>query len=398
MIGISWINSEEDNVYIGIVECDNLGEVSFVNSVSVGDALDYGTSIVGFSHTVIGVAFTKSNYDSVVACFDYGYNGIGDKIEEEKYEDKAYYPKMALFDNNLVAIAYQSSTETNDPICVNKIYCDGNIVEIGIKEKIATHAYAATSISCIGKGNGTVVVGWIDNSLPHLRVATSDGRELTWGDELHLSTSNAAYLTLDYLDDKRVVAAFENTSKSNYLYTVRATLDGNEATLHGYADPGVEAESIYGTVVALNSSDIMLLFADAANSNYLTEQPGTWKTNLIDVRGTVASIDFAGYILSKHPVSMGKFQYKKITGTTHATANTTLASKPVLPWNNCREVVVLFKDKGCYVYNNGTTRRKSGVSLSGRTIDVRSTSTSVAFEAYVLRVANDVMAISVAQA
>jgi hypothetical protein len=399
-VGISWFNANDNNAYLGLVTIDNDGLVKVVSTISLGQARDYGTSLAGFSKDSIGVCFTDTNSDCVIKLVGRDDTGLTEIIDTQIFDQMGYYFSLANYKPNLLVVAYQASLDPDDPVCSNTFYSDGVTINVGNKQNLAYHAYAATSINCISKGDGTIVVGWIDNSLAHIRAAITDNgdRDLEWGDEAHLSASNTAYLTMDYLTNNKVVAAYENTSKSNYLYVTRITISGNTVTVASYSDPGVEAESIYCNVVAMNSTDILLLYADAGNSNYLTEQPGVWKNNLIDIRSTTASISFAGYILSKREVSLGKFQSKKITGTTHASANTQMATQPVLPWNNCREAVILFKDKGCYVYNNGTTRRKSGVSLSGRTIDIRSTSTSVAFEAYVLRVANDPMAISVAQA
>jgi hypothetical protein len=401
---LSWLDVNGGyTCYVRSGSVDGDGVVTLGNSkdVSNGGCSNYGTSILCCGPNLGVVTFCKESTGrgSVVA-FQVNSLIIGDTSEEKgDVVEAVYYPSAARYNEGEFFLGYQAPDTENDPLSGVTIEVGTDlVVEVGLIERFSDSANAATSINVVSDGAGSVVVGWIDDSDPHLLALTIVGGSITRGDILALTINNAAYLSIGLLSSKEVAVSFENTTKSNYLYTNRVTRVGTTLTAGSYFDPGVEAESIYGNLLVLSSKEIMLFFADAANSNYLTQQFGQFKEHLIDVRSSSASIEFAGYILSKRKDSFGILSAKKITGTTHASADTQMATMPTLPWNKVLDVLVVFKDRGMYVENSSTTAIKNGVSRANRTIDVRSTSTAIAFEAYVLKVVTNIQSFSVAQA
>lgn len=400
---LSWIDDDQGdtlNVRVGQVLSDLT--IGWGNSVIV-DAIacdsTTGTSSTFVESGVGLVLFKRETGENCAVAIEYGTDlnivSNGDVVE---FERDALNVSCVRMRDGVVAIAYEDDDVENDPITINTLEIDDLIIDVGLKESIAGTAAAATSISCVDGGEDTLIVGWIDSTYPHVRCATLSGRAFTWGDELALASTTTSYLKLGKLGSTEFIASWENTGKSNYLYVNRFTRVGTTLTA-GTSDVGVEAESTSIQPLVLDSNSVYLFFMDAANSNYLTSQYGQFKDYLIDVRSTTASITFNGYMLSKGKDSLGSFASGKITGTTHATADTVLASKPVIPFVRPVDVLILFSGKGLYVEDSGAVApKKSGVDLSTRTIDVRSTSTSVAFTGYVLRVANFVRTVNVVQA
>ncbi len=390
---------------------DNTWAQLVLGSIS-GTAITLGTvfNITEASIMDSGTAVGQPTEGFVVVCYQSGADSKGYAVGVDfsgvtagtlgtpvEFGTVAVNPRVCKYADSYLMVAYQDTDGSSRPLLTNTLTFSSEDTSIvaGTPEDISGAEGANTCVDIHSLGDDSVVVSWIDNSDAHMRAATISGTVVTWGSELAFATDNTAYLSVDMLDSTGLIAAWENTSKSNYLYTTTITKSGSTLTASGYLDPAVEAESTKIDVVALNGSDILLLFTDEANSDYLTEQYGQVKPNLVDVRSTTASIAFNGYLVSKGKDGLGTFGAVKLTGTTHGTANTTMATNPTLPWNKARDILVLTKDQGVYVYDDGTVApKKSGVSASGRTIDVRSNSTSVAFEVYALRVINYVRTVA----
>jgi hypothetical protein len=155
----------------------------------------------------------------------------------------------------------------------------------------------------------------------------------------------------------------------------------------GEEDPFTEAATSLTDVVALDDYNFLTFYADDADSSNGVYNVGKVKNHLIDVRSTSTSISFGGYMMHLEKSGLGMFAHYRLTGTTNASANTAMSSLKTLPWKRHPNIFMLWKDTGLYIEDDGSVvPYKSGVSSSSRTIDIRSTSTSVAFEIYLLKI------------
>jgi hypothetical protein len=398
---ISYIDDNNTGiVIIGKVDSSGYASIESVRNLTEGACYKYGTSVSISSPGYLIAVFQKLSDEAAYAvAFRLENSLFLDVGDELRIEDSALYPKLCQIGDCLNLVAYQDGDTTNDPVTVNTITLDKNTIELtlGAKTSIAGTAAAATCIDCKSSCDDYVLISWIDSSLPHMRAASVKGDALTWGTEVELSAVTSAYLSIDVLDSDKYVAVWENTGKSNYLYSIRVTRSENTLTVPSNSeDPAVEAESIYNSVVALNSNDILIQFSDGGNSNYFTEQYGKYLSNLIDIRSSSASISFNGFIFSLGRDGLGVFgQYQK-TGTTHATADTPMETKPTNPFSKQPaplELICLFSDNRQYIEDDGSVAPlKSGIAKTS--LDVRSTTTAQAFTMQVIKVQNTIRSVN----
>ncbi len=389
---LSYLQGTNIYVQLGSVDASTYA-VTMGNQRGVCDdsCENSGTAIASPIEGYIVVVYSKDATGfGYAAALEYTDSLIGDVGEELSLVTTVNIPAMCKISERNTLLAYQDSGATDDPITVMTLTIDESDLSLtkGTSKTLAGTAGAATCVNVVSNANGTVVVGWIDNSDPHVRAATVDELELKWGAEAALTTDNAAYLRLAMLSDGSVLAAWENTSQSNYLYTTTITVSTNTATVASYPDPAVEAASIYVDLLAFDNEHFLLLFADSADSSYMKEQYGQVKKNLVDIRSTTASIAFDGYLVSLGQDGLGAMGCKKITGTTNASADTVMSTKPTNPFsgtNDPNNVLVFFTDTRQYVEDDGSVKpKKSGVASGS--IDVRSTTTAQAFTAYVMKI------------
>ena len=241
----------------------------------------------------------------------------------------------------------------------------------------------ATSIKIQTPIENVVLISWIDSTFAHALVATIDGVTVTAGSALELTAAAALTLDVDSLDSENFVAVYENDATSD-LGTVHLFSRSGTVLTTGKIDVFTLSACKNTAVCALTDVRVLVGFGDDGDTNTGKVMLGQIEDHLIDVRSTSASISFGFWMLSLEDSGLGKLAAYPISGTTNSSANTAMSTKPTLPFRKHTNVFVLFKDKGMYVEDDGTVLPKiSGVST---TIDVRSTSTSEVFAAYVLRI------------
>jgi len=352
-----------------------------------------GTAICYPGDYVLAIAFTLNSdgHLDVVGC---PFNGItfstpGTPVEFESGATTKY-PALASYTTGEFIVVYQDNATANDPITyrTGKCFSNGLVETYGDVTSMAGAAQAATSISVKSYLENRIVVGWIDTNDGHLRAAYISEGDLTLGDELAINTSNTAYFSFDMSTSKKGVCAFEDTGDSNYGKVKLFSLSENSTThaitiTEGEADVFSLATSTYVSVMALTDKIFVASFVATTGKHIV----GIITPHLIDIRSQAASIAYGGFMLSLENAGLGKMAAYKVSGTTKSSANTAMDTKETLPWNKHQNVILLFKDEGMYVEDDGTEQPyKSGISTSGRTIDIRSQVASEAYEAYVLKI------------
>lgn len=370
------------------------GAITLINTIDISNEATStaGTTICYSREEFLTVAYVKSSTDAgVLKTFPISSEGIlGDAVSTVEFSSSVNLPSLASYANGYGIVAFQSPDETNDPIKV-KTFTVGSEGETltGNEISLAGTAGAASSIRIRSLRNNSAVVCWIDNSDPHMRACTFDEEEMSWGSELAITTQNSDYLDFDFLNDTTLVAAWKNTSKTNYMYSVLVTLSGETLTASTYMDTAVEATSNYVSVVSLSEKSVLLAYQDFSASR-MKLQYGEVKSNLIEVRSTTASVAFEGYLVSLGQDGLGALACKKITGTTNSSADTVMSTKPTNMFYNTGDpnnIIVLFSDTRLYIENDASVKPKMSGVASG-SIDVRSTTTAQAFTAYVVKVTN----------
>lgn len=307
------------------------------------------------------------------------------------------YPAITSYTLNQVLVAYQAGGVANDPITY--ICCDVLDTKIvsatGTATSLAGTAAAATYVGAFTCEDGTTVISWIDSTFGNLRACTISDYTATFGDELAVTAAATLTFCAAELSSDRIITAYENDAVSDYGMVTLVTRSGTALTA-SYQDVFAEAACAYVSLAVIDGDRFLVSYRDEGNSNKGTANMGIIKQNLIDVRSTVASAIFDGYMFHLNKAGLGFFAANKKTGTTNVTANTAMSTQIVLPWNKWIEVAVLFKDRGMYVEDDGTAvPAMSGVSAANRTIDVRSQTTSEAFECFVVKCAGYVRTVTV---
>ena len=296
-------------------------------------------------------------------------------------------PSIESQTNGEIIVVFQAGYVANDPITYSTgTVSAANVVAVVTAETtMAGTAAAATSIKVLKVNDNKVLVGWIDSTFAKVRAATLASGVITLGDQVVLTSS--ASLTFDFamLDENRFIGVYEDDGDSDYGKCIRFDLSGVTITA-GEGDVFALTATANTAVCAFDSNVYLSAFMDDAASDIGRAILGTIEKNLIDIRSDVASVSFSGWFLSLERAGMGILAIYEIAGTTHASANTAMSTLPTLPWNKHPGVMMLFKEKGMYLeYDGSVAPYASGVAISTRSIDVRSSETSEAFSAYALK-------------
>lgn len=354
---------------VGTTVCVPRSGIVVVGYVLAGDGLGYckGATI---SSTTIGTFTTAVNYET----------------------GATKYPNMdaITMEGNFV-IVYQDDGAANDPITYRVGYVteDGVCIFSGSATSMAGTAAAATLIKVKKSNLNEICVSWLDSGKGHVRCGTVSGESITFGDELEaLSSSNTpATLDLAVLGSDRLALCYENDDVSDLGMVTLITKSGTTLSA-GNTDVFAMAAVANVACAGLDGDLLGVYFMDDAASDVGNVIIGKVMDNLIDIRSEQTSQVYNGYMLHLNKSGLGRFAAYKITGTTNASANTAMGTKSTLPFNKWNNLICLFKDIGMYIEDDGTLNEyKSGISKANRTIDFRSTSTSVAFTAYVVKLA-----------
>jgi len=371
-------------------------------TASTGAIDDTGTAITMARSGVITIAYALASDHKGLAVSSVVTLNVpatfGTPVEFEAGAD-VNYPSICPVagDDGSFVIFYQDGATANDPLYYNVGgVTAANVVTFdGSPTSAAGAAAAASLITVINTNRNEIAVSWVDNGIGHVKAGTVATTVVTFGSELEvLSAGNTpASLSLTAMGYKKLLIGYENDDVSDLGMVT--TIDKKALVLTtGQTDVFAMAAVADVCVAALDGNRIAVLFKDDAASDVGTTIVGKLLDHVIDIRSAVASASYDGYLLHKGKPGLGFFAAYRITGTTNSSANTVMSTQPTLPYLKWNDVICLFKDRGMYVENDGTEEKfLSGVSKANRTIDVRSQTTSEAFEMYVLKYTGNVRTI-----
>ena len=383
----------DDSVKVKAVACTVSGTtITAGTAVAMAAAIDdTGTAIVmpTAGIIVVGYALGSDHKGYGVASLVTGtvVGASGTPVEFEAGADMNY-PAGASVSGGKFVFAYQDGAATNDPatVVVGDVSTAG-VVTFGTAVSMAGAAAAGTSFSVTKTSTNEMVIGWIDSTFGHVRAGTVADTTVTFGDELAVTAAATLTFSVSRVDSGELICAYEADAASDIG---KVSLVNKSVLVLTTGQEDVFSETAVGNtvVIGLAGDSFVLAFMDDAASDEGVAMVGKVMDHLIDVRSSVTAALFDGYMLHKNKDGLGQFAAFKMTGTTNATANTAMSTKPVLPWRNAPGVWPLFKDQGMYIEDDGSdVPYFSGVSASGRTIDVRSTTTAEVFECYMMKVA-----------
>ncbi|KKL18573.1 hypothetical protein LCGC14_2474170, partial [marine sediment metagenome] len=362
--------------YLGAVVC-TVSTVTITKGTEkllVSSALDQnGTGICSPRSGVIAVAhmLAGDDYLDVIAATYSGTTIDAPGSVVELAAADSMFPVMCSQFKGQFCLGYRDADDSDKfKYILGAVSSSGVVTKIGSGGTIASTA-TVTSLRLLGFTDGRVLFSWIDSTFGHvLSGSMDDGDEsLTVGSELEITAE--ATLTFDVcaLDADEFVSVYENDDVSDYVMVTTFTRLINVLT-KGNQDVAVEGNSRNTTICSLDDNNFVIGFTDAGNSSYLTVQWGKKLDHLIDVRSNVASAVFNGFMLSKNFDGLGRLAAYQITGTTNGSANTVMGTKPTLPFRKHKDVIVLFKDEGMYIEDDGTDApKKSGIDETDANFD-----------------------------